>query len=82
MGKIENDSILTKPQWFVFTFGAGQPHEGQYVRIWGTYGEARSKMVQKYGREWGFQYTNEQWEDWRHRKPQWLPEETLLEEIK
>lgn len=70
---------LTKPQWFVFTLG---PHESQYVRIWGTYEEARQKMVQKYGREWGFQYTDEGWQDWLHRKPKWLPEETLLEEIR
>ena len=70
------------PQWFVFTFGDGQPHAGQYVRIWGTYTEARQKMVDKYGREWAFQYTNEQWQDWLHKKPIWLPAETLLEEIK
>ena len=40
--------------WWIFTFGIGQEHGGKYVRIWGTYSEARAKMVKKYGNKWAF----------------------------
>lgn len=73
---------MASQQWFVFTFGSGQPNEGKYVRVFGTFEEARVKMIEKYGRQWGFQYTSEQWSNWIHSKPEWLPAETLLEEIK
>ena len=72
---------ITSKQWFVFTFGCGQPNEGMYVKVFGTYGEARRKMIDKYGREWSFQYTMQEWEDWTSNKPAWLPAETLLEVI-
>ena len=68
-------------QWFVFTFGYGQPNEGKYVKVYGTYSEARQKMVNKYGRDWAFQYTAYEWADWEMRRPPWLPAETLLEVI-
>ena len=69
-------------QWFIFTFGCGQPHEDKYVRVFGTFGEARAKMIDKYGRQWAFQYTSEEWCNWLRDKPKWLPAETLLEEIR
>lgn len=67
-------------QWYIFTFGSGQPHAGEYVRIYGTYGSARDKMFEKYGDRWAFQYTEEGWKEWEDRRPSFL-EETLLEEI-
>ena len=73
---------MNSRQWFVFTFGAGQFNEGKFVKVYGTYSEARQKMVNKYDREWAFQYTLEEWTDWLAKKPKWLPVETLLEEIK
>lgn len=72
---------MSSQQWFIFTFGTGQEHEGKYVKIFGSYGEARQKMIDKYGREWGFQYTASEWADWLANKPAWLPAETLLEVI-
>lgn len=41
---------------WIFTFGCGQKHAGHYVRIKGTYKEARAKMIEKFGTEWAFQY--------------------------
>lgn len=49
-------------QWWVFTFGCGHPHVGTYVKIRGTYNQAREKMVAKYGLNWAFQYFIEEWE--------------------
>lgn len=48
-------------QWYVFTFGVGQKYGGHYVRFYGTYEEAREKMVRYFGLTWAFQYSEEQW---------------------
>lgn len=48
-------------QWWVFTFGSGQQHAGHYVKFYGTYSSARHKMVDKFGLEWAFQYSEEEW---------------------
>ena len=77
------DNIVPEfpPAWWIFTFGHGQPHAGHYVRIFGTYDSARKKMFDKYGRAWGFQYSEAEWNSWLERKPDYLPAEELLEEI-
>ena len=70
-----------KEQWWIFTFGCGQKYCNKYVRIFGTFDSARAKMFEKYGEEWAFQYTEEEWADWEKRRPAYLPIETMLEEI-
>lgn len=50
-------------RWWVFTFGCGHRNRGHYVRIYGTFEGARAEMVRRYGREWAFQYTQEQWDE-------------------
>ena len=50
---------------YIFTFGYGHPNEGCCVRIEGDYGEARQKMVDKYGLQWAFQYPAEEWDAWK-----------------
>ena len=65
-------------QWWVFTFGYGQTHQGCYVMIYGTYSEARARMFDKYGREWCGQYTEEQWKKWLDEKPSWVSTEKEL----
>lgn len=50
-------------EW-VFTFGVGQPNAGHYVRIKGTYEEAREEMFRRYGWEWAFQYSAREWDEW------------------
>lgn len=48
---------------WVFTFGCGHEHEGHYVKIKGTFEEARAKMFERYGNAWAFQYSEEAWEE-------------------
>lgn len=67
-------------QWWTFTFGCGQQHEGMYVRIYGTLNSARRKMFERYGSEWAFQYSEREWRNWEDRRPEYI-RETLLEEI-
>ena len=66
---------------YIFTFGVGQKHAGYYVKASGTYGEARQKMVDKYGLDWAFQYTEEEWQKWLDRKPIYIPAEKELENL-
>ena len=65
---------------WIFTFGYGQQHQGKYVKISGTFGEAREKMFKKYGPEWAFQYSEEEWEKWERIWPDYMREK-LLEEF-
>ena len=59
-----NNRVPKEPRkrWYIFTFGCGQEHAGKYVKIWGTYEEARQKMIDRYGDKWAFQYSEENWE--------------------
>lgn len=68
-------------RWWVFTFGWGQPHQGKYVRIRGTYGQARKKMIEKYGLHWAFQYSAEEWRKAEENPERCWPLETELEVI-
>lgn len=68
-------------QWWVFTFGCGQEYEGKYVKIRGTFSEARRKMLDKYGKEWGFQYSENEWESYKNDPNRWWPMEEELEVI-
>ena len=69
-------------QWWIFTFGYGQKYEGYYVKIWGTYDSAREIMFDRFGSEWAFQYTTNEWTDWENRRPSWMKPEILMEEIR
>lgn len=67
--------------WWIFTFGGGQENEGYYVRVWGTYGTARQKMINKYGLKWAFQYSLKEWVKMERDPHRFYPMETLLEVI-
>lgn len=72
-----------RPEYYVFTFGEGQQHEGQYVKIYSySYGEARDIMISRYGLDWGFQYSRREWEKWINEKPDYIPLEECLEVIR
>ncbi len=58
---------LNREQWWYFTFGYGQKNAGHYVKFYGTYAEARDKMIEKYGLAWAFQYSEEEWDAWIKR---------------
>ena len=68
-----------KKKWYYFTFGCGQKHAGHYVKIFGTFDSTRKKMFEKYGRAWGFQYAEEDWEEFVRKYPDFA--ETLLEVV-
>lgn len=71
---------MEEKQWWTFTFGYGQEHEGKYVKIYGTYDSARKKMFKQYGQEWAFQYSEAEWQEWEQRRPMYIVE-TLLNKI-
>lgn len=73
--------LKEQPEWWIFTFGYGQENEGKFVRIHGTYESARGKMFSEFGDKWAFQYSQEEWDDWKKRCPEYIPVETLLKEI-
>ena len=50
-----------KRDW-IFTFGQNQhdgAHRNHFVRVHGTFEEARLEMFRRYGRAWAMQYPNE-----------------------
>lgn len=55
-------------EYWIFTFGSGQEHAGKYVKIRGTHNQARKKMFEKYGKDWGFQYSEKRW---KKKKKKW-----------
>lgn len=68
---------------WIFTFGSGQKHEGCYVRVTAaSYADARRKMVEKYGIEWAFQYSEDDWDRWSKNRPYYIPIETEIDHIK
>jgi hypothetical protein len=47
-------------EW-VFTFGCGHPiFRGCYIKVFGTYQDARSSVVETFGTNWAFQYKSEE----------------------
>lgn len=47
-------------QWYYFTFLYVSENRNKYVRFYGTYSEARKKMLKHFGNKWGFQYTEKE----------------------
>lgn len=75
MSKFKTPSGEVLQKWY-FTFGqnhthpdTGQSMKDYWVESYGTYDEARQRMVAKYGRQWSMQYSEDNWED--HAK--WFP---------
>lgn len=68
-------------EYWIFTFGCGQSNEGKYVKIYGSFNEARAKMFDMYGDRWALQYSAEQWEKWESERPPYIPVETILRTI-
>ena len=72
---------LDKPSW-VFTFGSGQQYEGKCVRVFADdFMEARQKMIDRYGIEWGFQYSSDEWEEMRNDPKRYWDMEEEIESI-
>jgi hypothetical protein len=45
-----------KVKVWIFTFGYGHAYPGGYVKIKGTFNNARTKMFKWFGNKWAFQY--------------------------
>lgn len=74
------DNVIPKPkrkEW-VFTFGVGQQYSGKFVKIKGTYDEARDEMCRRYGDKWAFQYSIDEWEELESDPNRYWPMETEL----
>jgi hypothetical protein len=66
MKAVEADPTDAVRDW-IFTFGFGHVHpesgeslRNRFVRIRGTFSEARDEMVRRFGKKWAFQYKSEQ----------------------
>ena len=75
----DNKMPKEKERWYVFTFCHGRKNGGHYVKFFGTYGGARQQMIDKYGTDWAFQYTLDDWERWRSDPERGWMMETELE---
>jgi len=51
-----------KENWY-FTFGVGHGNRMFCVRIVGTYGSARERMFELFGKVWSFQYSEKQFNE-------------------
>ena len=59
-------TINTSRDAYYFTFGMGQAHAGQYVEIEaGNADDARNAMIERFGTAWAFQYTEEEWNEFK-----------------
>ena len=71
---------MKKEAW-IFTFCGDQPNAGKFVKIYGSFNTARSKMFNKYGDKWGFQYSEKEWNDMKNNPNRKWDMETELETI-
>jgi len=56
--------MMTKQENWYFTFGIGQGSLAKrYVKIPGTYSEARDRMVEMFGTKFAFQYSESKKKD-------------------
>lgn len=73
---------VEEQKWWIFTFGCGHRFAGCYVKIYGTFSEARKKMCDKHGDKWAFQYSEENWNAMKNDIHRMFPmENTVLEVI-
>lgn len=56
----QSESGDEKPQEWIFTFGHCQPFFPGFVRIFGTFSEARDIMIGRHGIRWSMQYESEE----------------------
>lgn len=57
--KVDQEWVAESEQEWLFTFGSGQQHDGRFVRIFGSFEDARERMCRVFGTAWCDQY------DWR-----------------
>lgn len=70
---------MEKQNWY-FTFGTGHEHADRFVKIYGTFIEARNEMFERFGSAWAFQYSEAEWERMRIDPLRFWPMPTELQE--
>lgn len=68
--------------WY-FTFLGSDPIHKNHVQpiIARSYMDARYAMFEKYGSNWAFQYSEDEWNKWCNERPNYFPVEKELEII-
>ena len=72
----EPDMKTCERGYWIFTFGSGHAYPGKYVRVYGTYREARIKMMDFFGLHWGFQHSEQEWKEMEADPERYWPMET------
>ena len=67
-------TIEQKQNWY-FTFGYGMENKDKYVKIYGTFSEARKTMFEHFDSKWSFQYPEK---DYEKAIAQWNYKELVL----
>lgn len=56
------ETTTAKRTTWYFTFGVGHSNAGRYFVVEdATFDEARQRMLDNFGREWAFQYNEDDW---------------------
>lgn len=65
---------------YYFTFLGNDPIHANHVQpiVANNYYDARRIMFDVYGEHWGFQYSEEQWNEWCNERPWYVLAETEL----
>ena len=58
---IENAELEDTRDYWIFTFKEGHMYEQYYIKVYGTFTEACNKMRAKYGKDWIFQNSKNEW---------------------
>lgn len=59
---LKHIEMMEKKCYFTFGCGIDTPHRNCYhVEVAEDYGKARERMVEKFGTNWAFHYTEEEW---------------------
>lgn len=70
-------------EWWIFTFlNDGSEKAGKCVKVQGTFAEARTKMIEQYGRHWRFQYSETEWEKQWNDPDRRIEMEDVIESIR
>lgn len=69
-------------KWYFTFMGSDEVHRNCVQPIIAnSYMEARYAMFEKYGDNWAFQYSEDQWNDWNITRPVGFPIERELDVI-
>ena len=59
---INEGKKMEQEQYFYFTFGSAHAHPNGYIKLQGSFSEARAKMFELFDSKWSMQYNEKQFE--------------------